>query len=169
VLFNHESPIRPLRFVTRKIVATACRIAKGSDEKMVLGNLQIRRDWGWAPEYVDAMWRMLQCDKAQDFIIATGESNSLEDFVRETFANLKLDWKDHTVASEALFRPTDISEGKGNASKAERLLSWKAETHMKGVIAMMIKAEIETHGRRATDRRNIDGDLYDRDVTAKQI
>jgi len=157
VLFNHESPIRPQRFVTRKIVATACRISRGSDEKLTLGNLQIRRDWGWAPEYVDAMWRMLQCDAAHDFIIATGESNSLEEFVEEAFAQVDLNWREHTVASEALFRPTDISEGKGNAAKAHRLLGWKAEAHMKEVIAMMIKAELELQGRRASDKLNIEG------------
>jgi GDPmannose 4,6-dehydratase len=158
VLFNHESPIRPQRFVTRKIVATACRIAKGSGEKLTLGNLKIRRDWGWAPEYVDAMWRMLQCDDAHDFIIATGESNSLEEFVKETFSQLKLDWRDHALASEALHRPTDISEGKGNASKAERLLGWKAEAHMRDVIAMMVKAESDVQGRRAGDRPNVDSE-----------
>ena len=157
VLFNHESPLRPERFVTRKIVATACRISKGSNEKLTLGNLQIRRDWGWAPEYVDAMWRMLQCDKAHDFIIATGECNSLEEFVRETFAQVDLDWRDHTVASKALFRPTDISEGKGNAAKAQQILGWTAQARMREVIASMVKAELEMRGRRTTDRQNVDG------------
>lgn len=157
VLFNHESPIRPPRFVTRKIVATACRIAKGSPEKLTLGNLQIRRDWGWAPEYVDAMWRMLQCDEAHDFIIATGESNSLEEFVNQAFAQVNLDWRDHTVASENLFRPTDISEGKGNAAKAKRLLGWEASAHMKDVIVNMVQAEMETEGRRASDKQNLGG------------
>jgi GDPmannose 4,6-dehydratase len=157
VLFNHESPIRPQRFVTRKIVATACRISKGSGEKLTLGNLQIRRDWGWAPEYVDAMWRMLQCDEAQDFIIATGESSSLEEFVKEAFAQVKLDWREHTVESEALFRPTDISEGKGYAAKAERVLGWKAQAHMKDVVAMMVKAELEVKGRRADDKLSVEG------------
>jgi GDPmannose 4,6-dehydratase len=143
ILFNHESPIRPQRFVTRKIIATACRIAKGSGEKLTLGNLDIHRDWGWAPEYVDAMWKMLQRDVADDFIIATGVSNSLEDFVRESFARLDLDWRDHTIVSNLLFRPTDISNGKGNAAKAERLLGWKARAHMKEVISMMVSAELE--------------------------
>jgi GDPmannose 4,6-dehydratase len=142
ILFNHESPIRPQRFVTRKVIATACRIARGSDEKLTLGNLQIRRDWGWAPEYVDAMWRMLQCETAHDFIIATGVSHSLEEFVKEAFAALDLDWRDHTVVSESLLRPSDISEGKGNAEKAERLLGWKAKAHMKEVIEMMVRAEL---------------------------
>lgn len=143
ILFNHESPFRPRRFVTRKIIATACRIAKGSKETLMLGNLSIRRDWGWAPEYVDAMWRMLQCDSAHDFVIATGVSHSLEEFVQTAFAKLNLDWRDHTVASEALFRPTDISEGKGDARKAERILGWKAKAHMNEVISMMIEAELK--------------------------
>jgi GDPmannose 4,6-dehydratase len=90
---------------------------------------------------------MLQCDEAHDFITATGESNSLEEFIKEAFAQVDLDWRDHTVASEALFRPTDISEGKGNAAKAQRLLGWKAEAHIKDAIGMMLKAELETHGR----------------------
>jgi len=144
ILFNHESPLRPQRFVTRKIVATACRIKNGSSEKLTLGNLQIRRDWGWAPEYVEAMWKMLQCEAAGDFIIATGESHSLEEFVQRSFAELDLDWRDHTVISDALFRPTDISDGKGNAAKAQRLLAWKAKAHMKEVISLMVGAERES-------------------------
>jgi GDPmannose 4,6-dehydratase len=144
ILFNHESPIRPARFVTRKIVATACRIAQGSKEKLVLGSLQIRRDWGWAPEYVEAMWKMLQSDVASDFVIATGVSHSLEEFVKEAFAELDLDWRDHTSVSDSLFRPTDISDGKGNATKAERMLGWKAQAHMKEVISMMVRAELST-------------------------
>jgi GDPmannose 4,6-dehydratase len=148
ILFNHESPLRPQRFVTRKIVSAACRIAGGKKEKLTLGNLEIRRDWGWAPEYVDAMWRMVQCEKPDDFIIATGVSNSLEDFVRIAFAQVGLDWREHTVLSDSLRRPTDISDGKGDATKAERLLGWKAKAHMKDVIAMMVKAELEEPERR---------------------
>ena len=101
ILFNHESPLRPERFVTRKIISTACRIAKGSQEKLELGHLNIVRDWGWAPEYVDAMWRMLQQKNADDFIIATGEANSLEDFVICTFDYLGLNWRDHVISSSA--------------------------------------------------------------------
>jgi len=144
ILFNHESPIRPERFVTRKIIAAACRISRGADEKLTVGNLQIKRDWGWAPEYVDAMWRMVQCDKPEDFVIATGESHSLEDFVAEVFLRLKLDWRQHTVISESLFRPTDIAIGRGDASKAERILGWKAKAHMREVISMMVEAELES-------------------------
>jgi GDPmannose 4,6-dehydratase len=142
ILFNHESPLRPHRFVTRKIVAAACRIAKGSDERLELGNIDIRRDWGWAPEYVDAMWRMLQRDVPDDFVIATGISHSLEEFVQAAFAEVDLDWRGHTVVSNALYRPTDISEGKGDATKAERLLGWKAKAHMQEVVSMMVRAEI---------------------------
>lgn len=143
ILFNHESPLRPERFVTRKIIATACRISRGSSEKLVLGNIKIRRDWGWAPEYVDAMWRMLQRESADDFVIATGTTNSLEDFVRETFAAVGLDWRDHTTTSDALFRLTDISEGRGNPQKAETLLGWTARIHMKEVVARMVRAELD--------------------------
>jgi GDPmannose 4,6-dehydratase len=143
ILFNHESPLRPGRFVTRKIVAAACRISLGSPEKLTLGNLGIRRDWGWAPEYVEAMWRMLQRESAEDFVIATGESHSLQNFVELVFARVGLDWRPHTVVSNTLFRPTDISEGRGNAGKAERLLPWKARARLPEVIDMMVEAELD--------------------------
>ena len=143
ILFNHESPIRPARFVTRKIVAGACRISRGDAEKLTLGNLHIRRDWGWAPEYVEAMWRMLQREIPEDFVIATGESHSLEEFVQEVFSRLHMDWRDHVVISDALLRPTDISDGRGDAHKAERLLGWKARLRMKEVVSLMVQAELE--------------------------
>jgi GDPmannose 4,6-dehydratase len=135
--------LRPHRFVTRKIVAAACRIAQGSTEKLVLGNLTIRRDWGWAPEYVEAMWKMLQSDSPQDFIIATGVSHSLEQFAHQAFSELDLDWRDHTIQSESLLRPTDIAEGKGDASKAARVLGWQAKAHMATVVSRMIRAELK--------------------------
>lgn len=141
ILFNHESPLRPARFVTRKIIAAACRIAKGSKEKLELGHLDIVRDWGWAPEYVDAMWRMLQQEKADDFVIATGEANSLEDFVRFTFDYLGLNWHDHVVSDSALFRPTDLFWSQGCSDKAEKVLGWKASSKMKDVIRMMVEEE----------------------------
>ena len=144
ILFNHESPLRPARFVTRKIVASACRISLGSSEKLQLGNLRIRRDWGSAPEYVDAMWRMLQQPVADDFVIATGHSRSLEDFVAEAFMQLNLDWRQHVTVSESLLRPTDIAESKGNAAKAAKVLGWSARAQMKEVIAMMIRAELDS-------------------------
>lgn len=143
ILFNHESPIRPQRFVTRKIISAATRISQGSEERLRLGNLQICRDWGWAPEYVEAMWRMLQGDTAEDFVIATGQSYSLEQFVIEAFSQLGMDWRRHTEISDDLFRPTDISVGRGDASKAERQLKWKAQFRMPQVVAMMLQAERE--------------------------
>jgi len=141
ILFNHESPLRPPRFVTRKIISAACRIAKGSKEKLELGNLKIVRDWGWSAEYVDAMWRMLQQEKADDFIIATGEANSLEDFARFTFEYLGLNWHDHVVSNSALFRPTDLFWSQGCTDKAEKVLEWRATSRMKDVIRMMIEPE----------------------------
>jgi GDPmannose 4,6-dehydratase len=141
ILFNHESPLRPPRFVTRKIISAACRIAKGSKEKLELGRLDIVRDWGWAPEYVEAMWKMLQQERADDYIIATGEANSLEEFVRCAFDSLGLNWCDHVVSNSALFRPTDLLWSQGCADKAERVLGWRASSRMKEVIQMMIKEE----------------------------
>ena len=141
ILFNHESPLRPPRFVTRKIISAACRIAKGSKEKLELGRLDIVRDWGWAPEYVEAMWKMLQQERADDYIIATGEANPLEEFVRCAFDSLGLDWHDHVVSNSALFRPTDLLWSQGCADKAERVLGWRASSRMKEVIQMMIKEE----------------------------
>ncbi len=141
ILFNHESPLRPRRFVTRKIISAACRIAKGSKEKLELGRLDISRDWGWAPEYVEAMWRMLQQKSADDFIIATGEANSLENFVSCTFNCLGLNWRDHVVSNSALFRPTDLYWSQGCSDKAERVLGWQASSRMADVIRMMIEQE----------------------------
>lgn len=141
ILFNHESPLRPPRFVTRKIISAACRIAKGSKEKLELGRLDIVRDWGWAPEYVEAMWRMLQQENPDDFIIATGEANSLEDFVTCAFDYFGLDWHDHVVSNRALFRPTDLSWSQGCSDKAEGLLGWKPSSRMRDVIRMMAEEE----------------------------
>jgi len=143
ILFNHESPLRPSRFVTRKIVSTACRIAAGSDERLQLGNLEISRDWGWSPDFVDAMWRMLQQDTAEDFVIATGESHSLEDFVAQVFKCLGLDWKDHVDVERSLFRPTDIRYSAANPSKAFKKLNWKASVDFNCLISRLVKAEQE--------------------------
>lgn len=141
ILFNHESPLRPARFVTRKVVRSAIRIAAGSDEKLSLGNLSIKRDWGWAPEYVEAMWRMLQQPAPEDFVIATGHSHSLEDFVRTAFAKVGLDWQDHVQCDPSLMRPSEILESRGNASKAMKTLGWQASAGMTQVIERMIAAE----------------------------
>jgi GDPmannose 4,6-dehydratase len=139
ILFNHESPLRPNRFVTQKIVSTAKRIASGSREKLVLGRLDISRDWGWAPEYVEAMWRMLQQDEPKDYVIATGESNRLEDFVSHAFGLFGLDWHEHVTQSPEFFRPTDLQFGQADPSKAARELGWSAKYRMRDVVAKMIE------------------------------
>ncbi len=141
ILFNHESPLRPERFVTKKIVAAACRIAAGSREKLTLGNISISRDWGWAPEYVEAMWLMLQQQEPDDYVIATGESHSLEEFAAAAFENVGLDWRHHVITNAELLRPTDIVEGRGNAARAHEKLGWQAKYKMKDVVRMMVDAE----------------------------
>ncbi len=139
ILFNHESPLRPEGFVTRKIIDTARRIASGSGEKLALGNTGIVRDWGWAPEYVEAMWLMLQQDKPGDFVLATGESRSLTDFVASTFSHLGLDWKDHVTTDPHLMRPTDIMVSRGDPSRAREILGWKAQYKMDDVARMLVR------------------------------
>jgi GDPmannose 4,6-dehydratase len=138
ILFNHESPLRPERFVTQKIVSAARRIAGGSQEKLYLGNMQIQRDWGWAPEYVEAMYLMLQQDRADDYVIATGESSSLEDFVAAAFTTVGLNWGEYVVVDRSLFRPTDLAMGRGNPEKAKEQLGWQAQYKMKDVVQMMV-------------------------------
>ncbi len=141
ILFNHESPLRPERFVTRKIVSAACRIARGSGERLRLGNMHVKRDWGWAPEYVEAMWRMLQQERPDDYVIATGETRSLEDFVRAAFSAVGLEWREHVDADPTLFRPADIEANYASVAKAERVLGWKATVRMEGAIQRMVAAE----------------------------
>ncbi len=139
-LFNHESPLRPERFVTQKIIAAACRIADGSKERLRLGNVEIHRDWGWAPEYVDAMWRMLQQPVAEDFVIATGRAHSLAEFVTMAFEEVGLDSRDHVDCDESLRRPTDIAYSVGNAGKAEARLGWRARFNLAEIIREMVAA-----------------------------
>ncbi|MEJ2670845.1 MAG: GDP-mannose 4,6-dehydratase [Deltaproteobacteria bacterium] len=142
ILFNHESPLRPTRFVTKKIVRAACRIAGGVREKLKLGNIAIRRDWGWAPEYVEAMWLMMQQEQPDDFVIATGESHSLEEFVEKAFAQVGLNWREHVIQDPALFRPTEIAISRGNPQKAQQTFGWQARHKMSEVIALMVEDEL---------------------------
>lgn len=141
ILFNHESPLRPERFVTQKIVAGACRIAaSGGEGRLKLGNLSVERDWGWAPEFVDAMHRMLQQPRADDYVIATGESRPLEDFVAQAFECVGLDWRNHVETDKSLLRPTDLQKGWGNPEKAHRDFGWVAECKMNEVVRRMVEA-----------------------------
>jgi GDPmannose 4,6-dehydratase len=138
ILFNHESPLRPERFVTQKIVKAARRIAEGSNETLRLGNLNIERDWGWAPEYVEAMHRMLaQPQPPDDYVIATGRSVSLEYFVQQSFAHFGLNWQDHVKLDAGLLRPSDIRAGSANPAKAAEKLKWQSRVSVDEVIARM--------------------------------
>ncbi|XWK88474.1 MAG: GDP-mannose 4,6-dehydratase [Phormidium sp.] len=140
ILFNHDSPLRPKRFVTQKIVATAEQIAQGKAEKLYLGDISIQRDWGWAPEYVEAMYLMLQQEQPDDYAIATGETNKLEVFVAEVFSYLGLDWREHIIIDRSFFRPTDIAISRGNPAKAKEKLGWEAKYKMKDIARMMVDA-----------------------------
>ena len=142
ILFNHESVFRPERFVTKKITSAAARIAQGSKEKLVLGNLDVHRDWGWAPEYVEAMWLMLQQATADDFVIATGHTHSLSDFVDEAFQACGLNWRDHVESSAQFRRPTDIKIGAANPAHAKDKLGWVAKSGMKDVVRMMVQSSL---------------------------
>lgn len=141
ILFNHESPLRPEQFVTKKIITTAKRISRGSSEKLELGRLDVSRDWGWAEEYVKAMWLMLQQDYPEDFVIATGETNSLERFVDETFSQLGLNWQNYVDIKTELIRPSELSISIANPIKAYNQLNWKAKYKMADVIKMLLIEE----------------------------
>lgn len=141
ILFNHESPLRPQRFVTQKIVAAVSRIAQGSQEKLYLGNVEIKRDWGWAPEYVEAMYKILQQEEPDDYVIATGESYTLEEFVVAAFDSVGLNWQDYVITDRSLFRPTDLAVSRGNPAKAREKLGWQAQYKMPDIVRMMVQAK----------------------------
>jgi GDPmannose 4,6-dehydratase len=143
ILFNHESPRRGIPFVTRKVTRAVARIKHGLDHKLYLGNLEARRDWGFAGDYVEAMWRMLQQDKPDDFVIATGESHSIRDLLDVAFGKVGLDWHQYVEVDPRYFRPTEVDHLHGNAAKAERVLGWKPRVQFKELIEMMVEADEE--------------------------
>jgi GDPmannose 4,6-dehydratase len=143
ILFNHESPRRGENFVTRKITRAVGRIKLGSQETLYLGNLDARRDWGFAGDYVDAMWRILQHDTADDFVIATGESYSVRQFLDEAFGCVDLDWKEHVKIDPRHFRPSEVDALAGDASKARRVLGWEPKVTFRALARMMVDADIE--------------------------
>lgn len=143
LLFNHESPLRPRRFVTRKIVEAAYLIHTGLESHVTLGNLDISRDWGWAPDYVEAMWLMLQLEAPIDVVIATGRTVSLEYFVKSAFAYFDLDWEKHVLLDNSLLRPSDISYSAANIALAGAELGWTARHSVDDVVLNMCKAESE--------------------------
>jgi GDPmannose 4,6-dehydratase len=142
VLSNHDSPLRPRRFVTRKIVRAVAELSQGNTEKLRLGALNIERDWGWAPDYVDAIWRILQQDSAEDFIVATGVTSTLEQFVEAAYHCIGRNWRDHVTIDSQLFRPTDIVHSRMNPLKAQRGLGWRAKHTMVDVVRLMFEEEV---------------------------
>jgi GDPmannose 4,6-dehydratase len=142
ILFNHESVLRPDNFVTKKILSAAIRISMGSREKLVLGNVAIKRDWGYAPEYVKSMWSMLQQDKPDEYVIATNEAHSIEEFAEKAFAGLGLHWRDHTVIDESLYRCSDIEVIYGNPDKARKKLDWDYRLSFEELVATLVKEEL---------------------------
>ncbi len=141
ILFNHDSPLRSERFVTKKVVGAAAEIAAGRRRRLTLGRLDVSRDWGYAPEYVEAMWRMLQQDAPDDFVIATGESHKLEELVALAFGEFDLDWREYVDIDRALFRPSDIAYSRGNPEKSRRVLGWEARTRFDHLVTIMAEAE----------------------------
>jgi GDPmannose 4,6-dehydratase len=141
ILGNHESPLRPERFVTRKIISAAHRISNGRPEKLRLGNIHITRDWGWAPDYVEAMWLMLQQEHPDDFVIATGQMSTLEDFIAMAFMQFGLEWQNHVEVDPAFFRPNDIAVNCADPTKAGKLLGWRPKHFMADVVRLMVAAE----------------------------
>ena len=144
ILFNHESPRRGETFVTRKVTRTAARIKAGLEEKVYLGNLDAKRDWGYAKEYVEAMWLMLQQEEPDDYVIATGETHSVRELLEETFSYAGLDWRKHLAIDERYYRPAEVDLLIGDPGKAKRKLGWEARTKFKDLVRLMVDADMET-------------------------
>lgn len=147
ILFNHESPRRGLEFVTRKIANGVARIKLGLDTEIRLGNLDAQRDWGFAGDYVDAMWRMLQCDEPSDFVVSTDETHSVREFCEVAFGHVGLEWSDHVVIDERFFRPAEVELLVGDASRAREILGWQATTPFVDLVTMMVEADLDNVAR----------------------
>ena len=147
ILFNHESPRRGETFVTRKIARAVARIKLGLQEKLYLGNLSARRDWGYAPEYVVAMWMMLQQDDPRDYVVGTGTNYSVEHFVEKAFGYANLDWRDYVEIDSRYFRPAEVEALLADPRKAKEQLGWEAKTDIQGLIRIMVDAEMDAHRR----------------------
>jgi GDPmannose 4,6-dehydratase len=152
ILFNHESPRRGETFVTRKVSRAVARIQAGMDNELYLGNLEAKRDWGYAKEYVEAIWLMLQQDRPDDYIIATGEAHSVREFVEEAFAYVGLDWRKYVKKDPKYYRPSEVDLLIGDPSKAKRVLEWEAKTRFRDLIRLMVDADIATVKESVTDR-----------------
>jgi GDPmannose 4,6-dehydratase len=143
ILFNHESPRRGENFVTRKITRSATRIKLGMQDRLALGNLEARRDWGFAGDYVEAMWMMLQQEQPGDYIVATGETHSVQDFLERVFHLLKLDWRKHLDTDPRYLRPSEVDLLQGDSSKTRRILGWKPRVNFEQLVEMMVEADLE--------------------------
>ena len=142
ILFNHESPLRGMEFVTRKISNTVAKIALGMEEKLNLGNLKAVRDWGYAPEYVESMWMILQQDKPGDYVIATGEAHSVQEFAQQAFEVVGLDWQRYIEVDDRFLRPLDVNFLQGNCAKAARELGWKPQVKFNELVKIMVKEDV---------------------------
>ena len=142
ILFNHDSPRRGENFVTRKITTAVARIAAGLQDQLVLGDLEPKRDWGYAPDYVEAMWRMLQHDGAADYVVATGEAHSVREFCERAFARAGLDWEKYVRTDNRYMRPAEVNYLLGDASKAKRDLGWEPTVRFDDLVAVMVDADI---------------------------
>jgi GDPmannose 4,6-dehydratase len=143
ILFNHESPRRGETFVTRKITMALARIKLGLQDKLYLGNLDAKRDWGFAGDYVEAMWLMLQQSKPDDYVIATGETHSVKEFLQEAFDYVKLDWKKYVALDKRYLRPTEVDLLLGDSAKARRVLKWKPKVNFKQLVRMMVDSDMQ--------------------------
>lgn len=146
ILFNHESPRRGETFVTRKITRGIARIKAGLEKKIYLGNLDAKRDWGFAPEYVEAMWLMLQMDKADDYVVGTGESHSVREFLIEAFSYLNMDWSEHVEIDPRYMRPTEVDYLLADYSKAKNILNWEPKVKFKELVRIMVDCDLELIG-----------------------
>ena len=144
ILFNHESPLRGSNYVTKKIAQAVAKINAGLQDKLHLGNLDIKRDWGYAPEYVEAMWLMLQQENPDDYVIASGETHSLREFVKEAFLHVGLDWEKYVVQDETLYRPAEINVVLGDYTKAKTILGWQPGTKFKDLVKLLVDFEIKS-------------------------
>jgi GDPmannose 4,6-dehydratase len=156
ILFNHESPRRGETFVTRKITRAAARIKAGLQDKLYLGNLEAQRDWGYAKEYVEAMWLMLQQDQPDDYVVATGETHSVKEFLEETFAHSGLDWQEHVEIDPKYYRPTEVDLLVGDASKAKAILGWEPQTRFRDLVHLMVTADATLLGENAQRNAYVD-------------
>lgn len=158
LLFNHESPLRGLEFVTRKVTNTVAMIKLGLTKSIHLGNLKAKRDWGYAPEYVESMWMMLQNDTPDDFVVATGSQHSVQELVEIAFSSVGLNWEDHVIIDKKLFRPLDVPALKGDYTKANKILGWKPKTSFSDLVKIMVEEDVRRW------RASLNGKMFPWDV-----